>query len=307
MITALIMVPVAVAVGLAVDYNRGSHQRAGMQNALDAAILATTSMPRTATLAERRNLFQNVYLANEGTGRATLASFSIDADGRAHATASAEQLMPTTFMRLAGRRDQAVRVHSAVDKQPSLIETKFEVKIASGWWNKTMTLYGQKHGEANYRKLLVIDYAYNGLAQGKGYGKTTIYSVNANGALQVAQEQTCTSATSCSTVNPTGSSGAVIDVSEMNDLYLEMRGGQPNVMRSNDPATSDRLYIDGVEVERGKAVDIFSVVPCDIRSEQAWEDGGSPVPAPVANADFFYWVTGKCGYTQRPEVTQLTR
>ena len=101
-----------------------------------------------------------------------------------------------------------------------------------------------------------------------------------------------------------------IDVSTMEDIYLQMDvpSGNPKVLKSNDPATADRLYLDSVEVvPNGKPVDIFTVVPCGQTSAQAWEDGGNATPAPVSNADFFYKVTGKCDYSQRPIGISMTR
>ncbi|TJV56457.1 MAG: hypothetical protein E5Y18_04935, partial [Mesorhizobium sp.] len=115
---------------------------------------------------------------------------------------------------------------------------------------------------------------------------------------------TCTN-----TMYPANGAGAVIDVSLMDVLYLQMDvpSAQTPKLKSNDANTSNRLYIDGVEVANGKLVDIFTAVPCGQPSQQAWEDGGNPVPAPVSNADFFYTVTGKCDFNQRPSQTVLTQ
>ncbi|TIM19924.1 MAG: hypothetical protein E5Y69_32495, partial [Mesorhizobium sp.] len=121
------------------------------------------------------------------------------------------------------------------------------------------------------------------------------------------------------TMYPATGAGAVIDVSLMDKLYLEMKIPNPNpglgggnlptgtktTLRSDNTATSNRLYIDSVEVGQGKTVDIFTAVPCSQPSVQAWEDGGNTVPAPVSNADFFYTVTGKCAFNKRPSETVL--
>ena len=64
---------------------------------------------------------------------------------------------------------------------------------------------------------------------------------------------------------------------------------------------------DGTEVASGKIVDIFTAVPCGETSNQAWEDGGSRVPEPISDADFFYSVTGKCDLNQRPSDSLLTQ
>jgi len=84
------------------------------------------------------------------------------------------------------------------------------------------------------------------------------------------------------------------------------------VLKSNDPNTSNRLYIGTsatnlTEVATGQKVDIFTAVPCGQTGYQAWEDGGNAVPAAYTNADFFYTVQGKCDYNQRPSETVLTQ
>ena len=118
--------------------------------------------------------------------------------------------------------------------------------------------------------------------------------------------------------------GAVIDVKDMNILYLQMdvpsastqKPPQPTKLMSNDPKTSDRLYIGNpdiqagkmIQVANGKMVDIFTAVPCGKTSNQAWEDGGTiPVSSDVNEADFFYNVTGKCNFSERPSETRLTQ
>ena len=61
------------------------------------------------------------------------------------------------------------------------------------------------------------------------------------------------------------------------------------------------------EVAAGKLIDIFSVVPCSQTSYQAWEDGGTTLPADYTNADFVYNISGKCDFNQRPSLTALTQ
>ena len=134
--------------------------------------------------------------------------------------------------------------------------------------------------------------------------------------------------TTCATTNSAGnSSGATIDVSTMNQLYLQMNvpSGPVNPLMSNDAATSNRLYLGAgygtaaqkaqspstylpVEVGANAIVDIFAAVPCGETSDQAWEDGGNNPPLPdVTNADFFYSVMGKCDFNRRPSDTVLTQ
>lgn len=388
-IAALLLIPLLTAVGLSVDYSRATRTKASMQNALDAASLAILTMSVNSTLEARQAKLQDVFASNGGEGTATLDEFSISNTGAATVKASADYAMPTTFMRIAriGAEETAapstgdgakaagatasadsaapapsvgisiidavdISAASAVNKAPSLIEAKFKVKLASGHWDKTMTLYGQAYNAAKAKKLMEITYVreykmVNGakvyVGDPKGYGTMTANKIttSANGVETAtqAQKQECKTVvvtsfpnplpagvitqtsggtkykTTC-TITPATGEGAVIDVSDMAILYLEMNvpsapTPKPKIMRTDDPVTSNRLYIEGVEVATGVPVDIFSVVPCGMESSQAWEDGGTNVPTLAANkdkdADFFYSVTGRCDFNKRPSRTAMTK
>lgn len=334
---AVLAVPLLIAVGVSIDYGMSTKSRSDMQNALDIGTMSVVNLPKTTTLAQRKSRLQELYLANGGTGTATITNFNITAIGAADLTTTAQYQQPTTFMRLAGRNDVVLGVTSQTHKEPVLVETKFEIVAASGWWDKTMTLYGTKIGETSPRKLLQISYAYNRAGEAKGYGTMAVSTVARNGALTTIQTQVCNTVSVLNFLNlPLGAitstfngvkklttctkngGAAVVDVADMETLYLQMdvpkySSSLPNnprtaiKLRSDDPATSDRLYIDGIEVQTGQVVDIFTSVPCGETSEQAWEDGGNAVPAPVSNADFFYKVTGKCDFSARPAGVSLTK
>jgi Flp pilus assembly protein TadG len=333
----MMVVPLLLAVGFSVDYTSAVTARSNMQGALDASILAITTLPTTTSKADRQTALQQAYAANSGPGAATLTGVNIAADGTATFTATASYAMPTDFMSIARINSVQVGVASSVRKTPALVQTTFRVTKVSGYWSKTMLLYGTKFGDTVAKPLMTISYAYNGFGDPKGYGTTTVSTINGS-TTTVVQKQVCTTntvknfnnlptgaitqtsgskkyVTTCAdTFNPPTGSGAVIDVSQMDQLYLEMDvpSGNPKVLKSNDPATSDRLYIGTSttvmpEVAAGQTVNIFTAVPCGTTGYQAWEDGGNAVPADVSNADFFYTVQGKCDYNQRPSETVLTQ
>jgi len=333
----LALVPLLLAVGFSVDYTSAVQTRSNMQNALDAAILSITTLPTTTALADRQAAMQNSYAANGGDGTATLTSFTVASDGTASAKATASYPMPTNFMSIAAIKTVQVSVASGVNKTPALVQTTFKVTKVSGYWNKTMTLYGTKFGSTATNPLMTISYTYNGFGDPKGYGTSVVSTINGSTVTKV-QQQVCTTATvknfnnlptgaitqtsgskkyvtTCAdTFYPANGSGAVIDVSQMDQLYLQMDvpSGNPKTLKSNDPATSNRLYVgtsstNMPEVATGQTVDIFTAVPCGQTGYQAWEDGGNAVPADVSNADFFYTVQGKCDYNQRPSETVMTQ
>ncbi|MDG4878453.1 pilus assembly protein [Mesorhizobium sp. WSM4935] len=333
----LLTIPLVAAVGFSVDYTSAVTTRSDMQNALDAAIIAVTTLPTTTSFSDRQAALQQAYAANSGQGTATLTGVNVDATGTATFTATASYPMPTSFMQVVRINTVPVGVGSSVRKTPALVQTTFKVTKVSGYWAKTMTLWGTKFGQTTPQKLMTIGYTYNGYGDPKGYGTTVVNTINGSTSTMV-QKQVCTTGTLKSLQNsvpagtviqtdnygtsyycvdtfyPANGAGAVIDVSQMDQLYLEMDvpSGNPKVLKSNDPTTSNRLYIGTsptnlTEVATGQKVDIFTAVPCGQTGYQAWEDGGNAVPAPVSNADFFYTVQGKCDYNQRPSETVLTQ
>ncbi|MHA6644240.1 pilus assembly protein TadG-related protein [Mesorhizobium sp. A623] len=359
-IFALSLLPLLLAVGLSVDYTSATTTKADMQSALDAASLSIVTMPKDASRADRQTALQAAFLGNGGNGAAALNAFSIGADGTVNLQASATYAMPTNFMQLAMIKAVPVGVQTSVNKTPALVEATFKIDLASGWWSKKIYLYGVKFGETKAQKLLEIDYTYKQynytykyggksetISEPKGYGTTVvnkITTVSGKEKLEPIQSQTCDTKVSDTNNAPAGvitndaqrkdgkkiyfqttcpppsNEGAVIDVSQMNSLYLQMdvyktNGLQPtNKLKSDDPETSDHLYIgnpdiqDGkmLQVEQKKVVDIFTAVPCGKTSKQAWEDGGSDDDM-AEHADFSYFVTGKCDFNKRPSETVLTQ
>ncbi|RWQ14907.1 TadE/TadG family type IV pilus assembly protein [Mesorhizobium sp.] len=332
-ILVLAMIPLITAIGFSVDYTSGVQTRSTEQAALDAAILSITTMDTASTKPQRQLVLQDTYRENGGQGTATLNSFDVSANGTATAQASASFAMKTVFMQIASIPTVAIGVTSAVNKAPALVEATFKVTGVSGYWNKTMTLYGTMFGAKEGKPLMTIDYKYGGGTDPKGYGTTTVSKIDSLGVATVAQTQVCkvgkkapdgvtlntdqfgTKYYCVDTMAAGNTAGASIDVSQMAGLYLQMNvpSGNPQNLYSNDPATSNRLYsstskdIPPAEMATGQIVDIFGLVPCGSTAYQAWEDGGNKVPAPVSNADFFYNVTGKCDFNKRPNNTRLTQ
>jgi len=335
-IMAIGSIPLLLAVGLSVDYAAGVQTHSNMQNALDAATLSLTKFGKSVSDVDRQQYLQAAYAANGGKGAAVLGAVSFAADGTLSISTTARYAMPTNFMAIANVQNVPINVSSAILKPPTLVKATFNITKVSGWWNKTLTLYGTRINSPKAEKLMEATYVYNNFGSGKGYGTTTVKTPDKNGSLtNVVQQQKCTTQDYGSSPVPAGAivegklgtickftvgagTGAAIDVSQMQDLYLQMDvpNGQPSILKSNDPKTSDRLFLDvtydrngyatGTEVANGQIVDIFSVVPCGDTSNQAWEDGGSKTPGLANDADFFYSVTGKCDYSQRVSMTRLT-
>ncbi len=215
---ALSIMPLLLALGIAVDYTAATTDRAQMQSALDSAIISITTMERTATDAERQTTLQNVYTANGGRGTAQLESVSFDPDNTMHASTSASYAMPTNFMNLANVNSVTIDVETSVREKPGLVNAEFKIDHVSGYWGKTMTLYGTTIGSSTANPLMKIDYVYREfkhtysvvsgrtktdytVTEPKGYGTSTIYIYDGKNTKQVGT-QTCTTTASLSAPTP---------------------------------------------------------------------------------------------------------
>ncbi|TIT84603.1 MAG: hypothetical protein E5W41_09925, partial [Mesorhizobium sp.] len=98
------------------------------------------------------------------------------------------------FMQIARINSVDVGVGSSVRKAPALVQSTFKVTKVSGYWNKTMTLYGTQFGQTKAKPLMTISYNYNGYGDPKGYGTTTVSTINGS-TTTVVQKQVCTTST----------------------------------------------------------------------------------------------------------------
>lgn len=311
-IMAMTMMPLTAAIGLAIDYNMMSNEKVQMQQALDAAALGALTARDISTDAQRQTRLQALYTANGGKGTATLNSSSTSSDSRLTLNVSARYDAPLTLMRMANRTTGALGAISEVQGQRPLETLKFQVIKATGWWDKSITLKGRQKGQTTYNDLAQINYSWNGKTGGDNVGNTKVFLRQANGDLTNTSSMTCTTnkQRDCTT---SGNPNATVDVRTIDDMYLEQKvsaplyldaiklltqmlaEGIPQLVKSNDPNYANRLYVGPdidhlTQLQNGKAVDIFRLVPCETWSTQAWEDGGG-----WDQRDFFYKIQGHCG------------
>ena len=253
-------------VGGAIDYKIYANSRTEMQSSLDAAVLSAAVSKEGSDPAA---IVSAMYSSNTKIGTAKDIKQSLSDSGRTiSATASAN--LKTMFLALVGYKSLDVKVASAASAPITVKSIKFTATGATGWWEKTVRLMVVRPGSVKPEEVSKLHYTPNGYT-GTGW----------------------------MTVSPTG----VVDLGKFTSAYLEFTIGPvmpifnnicaycPTVLRSDDPATSDRFTIDGTQVPRGKVVDIFEWAKCGRVSKQDWEDGGGSTP------DIHYTVETVCGAT----------
>ena len=107
---ALALLPMAGAVGVAVDYSKASQLRTRMQEVIDAAILAGAKESTSSLQIAKASAYFQSQMSNSW-GAAPTASFSVDSSGKL--TGSATASSKASFVGLLGVNSIPVSVNSA--------------------------------------------------------------------------------------------------------------------------------------------------------------------------------------------------
>lgn len=304
-IAAVAMIPVVVGIGVAIDYGRGVNTKADMQNSLDGAVLAALNLPDTATKEQRQKKLQAFYAANGGLGTAQLPADLVSGATSASLKASAKYEMPTSIMGIVGVDKVNVTVESAAQKPVKLTTLSFKVDGVAGAWDKTVYLMARPKGATKYDAVLRMEYIYP-WAAAPGGNTTVSKKVGSNWVDTF--EMKCETGT-CTNNILSGDGTASADLVNMDDVYPQMDvtavagiehwfyKEKSRTLKSNDPATANQMFTEGVAAKLGDTVNIVDVVGCGEKwIEQRWEDGGGYEGAVDAweGTDFKYQVKGAC-------------
>lgn len=266
---ALGMLSIAAFSGIALDYSVGVSAKAKNQAALDAAVLAATTAASSQASAEAA--IAKYYAANGGKGRIHGVTFSETASGRTLA-AKASFEKTNAFGALVGAPKMDVRVASEAGATARLTELTIEPISAGGAWSKRMTLHKIDEMTGADMNLGYINYEF-----GKTNAYTGTVTTNLNGAVSL--------------LNAREAYFQMDIVDDPNRSWFTDEI-ERKVMRTNDTSTSHFVFVNGVQLRMGVAVNLADIIPCGQQVVVAWEDGGD-----FAVQDFFFKVTGKCTIT----------
>lgn len=160
---ALAAVPVALTIGVAVDYARAAAAKSQLQDALDSAALAGAGAA-PATLANVTDVATLVFNSHNLPGAATI---SVSQPGPSQVQVSGSMNVETTFMRLAGVNTVtvdalsatrafsagAIEVSLALDNTGSMVDDMPALKQAAT--NLTNALFNSAAGNPNFRMSVV--------------------------------------------------------------------------------------------------------------------------------------------------------
>lgn len=326
MLATILLVPLVVLTGFAVDYGMATNTRSRMQQALDSAVLGALVSNEDGQDAKLQDLKQ-LYDDNGGEGEPIILNLQTDKSDQQVAStsirASATYELPTAFMHIVRVKKIEIEVFSAATKPLRVVAAKFKPILATGAWDKEIILMGRRGtgsgaggganrvqaGASDYEPLLKMTYTHNG---GPEYLGTVITSRSENGRWRDVHRISCqgaSSPTGCSEQFLVKDEDTEVDISEMEDIFLQMsisassslgvkylaeHNPQP-LLRSNDTSTSHHLFVAGEQQKQGMAVDIQRAIGCGDEVEQRWEDGGGHDGTTAwKGTDFWYLVSGRC-------------
>lgn len=109
---AFVLIPIAGAVGIALDFARASHARTALQSATDAAALSAAKS--SIAQADRSNVASSVFAANIGTGGFAVGATPTVTVGSDKVTVATTFPVPTTITKVLGFNSLPVTVTSSV-------------------------------------------------------------------------------------------------------------------------------------------------------------------------------------------------
>lgn len=287
MMTAIIMIPLLLAGGSVIDVSTAYVQKNNMQGIADAAALAGGAVydgTNNAAAIAKAQAFLKGYkdsLPSDATYTVSMTGQNVDV--AINGTSS------NTFMQLAGISNMKVGVtsQSVAPMKPKTVT--FEPTQAQGYWWKKVTIRVVRPNTSSEVVLGTVVYQPTTQKNG-GQGDMT---VTPKGKIDLGKysklvlqmdikKDGCGTGYAATVDNRTKSVTCNLDTSYKNSKY-------DTVLRTDNPDTTDYLYVEGKQLPKGVTSPLDVILVCDKESHHAWEDGGGP-----ERQDFFYTAITTC-------------
>ncbi|MBN7805603.1 pilus assembly protein [Agrobacterium rosae] len=283
--TALIMVPLLCAAGSALDLSSAHNEQRNMQNIADSAALAGgaiydgTNTDAVIARAEsvlkgaQANLLSNMTYNVSMTGQ------------RVNVTIDAQRT--NDFMQIVGIKNLNIGVASET-VAPMMPKTiNFKPTKAQGWYYKKVTIRVVRPKATVEEVVGTVTYQPTTQSDG-GQGTMT---VTPTGTFDLGKYtklvlQMDIKNDGCGTgekANVVNSKVTCNKSTNLADSKFDL------VLRTDNPATSHYLFVEGKQLPKGVNSPLDDILVCGKTSNHAWEDGGG-----FARQDFFYTVTTTC-------------
>lgn len=299
--TALLAVPLITAAGAAVDYSQAIQQRSNLQQIADGAALAGGKVFDGTNLATAQAEAQKFITAYASTTLADL-SYTMTANDRVFSV-SLVGSMPTSLMKIANVNSINIGVNSSATAPAKPDVVTLTPTQAQGYYYKIITIRVVRPGDTAETVVGTVVYqptTHNNSGQGTmtatpsgpialgNYTKLVLQMAIEDSGCAPGYTATVDTNTRSSTYNavtctaPKQSSGKGKNSTSTTATY-------DLTLRTDDPNTSNYLFVNGTELPQGVTLPIENYFGCSATQTHAWEDGGG-----WDRQDFFYTISSQC-------------
>lgn len=287
LMTALLAVPMTLTAGVAVDYSTAYLQKDNLQQIADGAALAGGKIFDGTNLAAAQAEATKFITAYASTTPANLTYTMTGTTDRVFQV-TLNGAVPTTLMRIGNVNSVNVAVTSqaTAPAKPTLVT--LTPTQAQGWYYKVVTVRVVRPNTTNEVVLGTVTYqptSHNGVGTGTmtvsptgtialgDYSKLVLQMDIKDDGCPLKYVATITSKNGVTCSSTSKSSSAKYDLT----------------LRTDDPTTSNYLFVNGVELPQGVIMPIENYFGCQAPQNHAWEDGGG-----WATQDIFYTISSTC-------------
>lgn len=285
-LTALLLVPICLAAGTAIDYTTAVSQRTNLQEIADGAVLAGAKVYDGTNFDAAKAQAQAFIDAYATTTPVGLTS-NITANGNTLQVALTGSV-PTTLMRLGNINNVNISVNSSTFSPPKPQKVTLTPTKAQGYYYKIVTIRVVRPNTTSEVVLGTVVYQPN---THNDQGQGTMIA-NPQGAIDLGQYtklvlQMDIKNDGCP-LNKTASVNGRNDVTCSNSSRAVDKN-YDLTLRTDNPDTSYYLFVNGVQLPKGTVVPIENYFGCAQPQSHAWEDGGG-----WERQDFFYTISSVC-------------
>lgn len=299
MLTAIVLPVVLLAGGSAVDYSVAFSEKSKLQDIADGAVLAGGGVFDGSNFSTAKGMAAKFITAHaagavdeetisEGTkpdDKLAVLRYKVSAKDNT-LTVEMTKPVPTSLMKIASINTVNVSVAASALSPMKPEKITFTPTLAQGWWYKKISILVTRKGSTTEEVVGTVIYQPTTQAGG---GSGT-YVANPSGVIDLGTYTNLALRMDIKTDGCDIGKKASVSNSKITCKNDSSSKTYSSVLRTDDPDTSNHLFVDGKQVPLGVKASLEKYFGCTKKQEHAWEDGGG-----WDRQDFFYTVTATCG------------
>lgn len=292
--TALLAAPLLIVAGVAVDYSYASTQKTNLQQIADAAALEGGKIFDGTNLAAATSAAQT-FLKGYSTQMPSNITSTMSANGRVFSV-SLSGSVSTSIMKVANVNSFPIGASASAIAPLKPQKVTLTPTNAQGYWYKVVSIIVVRPGTTD--EVVLGTYTYQPTTQNDSGQGTKVMSPS--GAIDLGKYTKLVLKMDIKTDGcPLGAYATVnskkdvtcnvIATKDKNKSQYIGYFSYNNTLRTDNPSTSNYLFVDGKQMPQGINFPLESYFGCAKPQNHAWEDGGG-----WDRQDIFYTISSDC-------------